>query len=187
MNNDDIIPKSTDHNSTIHDSGHHNNVQALPDTLRWSLRALRRDVVPKHDLWSGIAARIAESPAGMAPVVDRRLGRRWHGAAPLAIAASLVFAVGVAWQLSPVSPQAGASQAANLAHEAAAMTREYDAALREVATPDRSSFPALGELDRSAAAIRTALTRDPDARFLLDRLRHTYERRLALTQRIALI
>ncbi|MDQ3056894.1 MAG: hypothetical protein M3Q96_04005 [Pseudomonadota bacterium] len=178
MNND-----KTMHGNALHDSS---NDDTLPDALRWSLRGLRRDVAPEHDLWSGIALRIAQAPASSQPVADRR-HRRWNGAAPLAIAASLVFAVGVAWQLRPVSPQAGASQAANLAHEAAAMTREYDAALSEVATPDRADFPALRELDRSAAAIRTALTRDPDARFLLDRLRHTYERRLALTQRIALI
>ncbi len=179
MNNDNIPQDGGQHDST-HDA-------TLPDALRWSLRGLRRDVMPERDLWSGIAVRIAEAPTTAAPVPDRQFRRRWNGAAPLAIAASVLFAVGVAWQLRPASPQADASQAANLAHEAEAMTREYDAALREVATPDRAGFPALRELDRSAAAIRTALTRDPDARFLLDRLRHTYERRLALTQRIALI
>jgi len=42
------------------------------------------------------------------------------------------------------------------------------------------------DLDRSAAQIRSALAKDPDARFLLDRLRHTYAMRLALTQRAAL-
>lgn len=158
----------------------------LPDALRWSLRGLRSEVMPEHDLWNGIAARIAQAPAASQPFVERRQ-RRWNGAAPLAIAASLVFAVGIAWQLRPVPPPTGASQATNLAHEAAAMTREYDAALREVESPNRARVPALRELDRSAAAIRTALLRDPDARFLLDRLHHTYERRLALTQRIALI
>ena len=70
------------------------------------------------------------------------------------------------------------------------MTREYDAALREVeASAPRSattSQPTLRELDRSAAQIRTALARDPDARFLLERLRHTYSLRLALTQRAAM-
>ncbi|MDQ3057571.1 MAG: hypothetical protein M3Q96_07530 [Pseudomonadota bacterium] len=178
MNNDNIRQDDR------HDAGHDNT---LPDALRWSLRGLRRDVMPEGDLWSGIAARIAEAPATAVAVPDRQFRRRWNGAAPLAIAASVVFAVGVAWQLRPVSSQVDASQAGNLAHEAAAMTREYDAAMREVAVPAQASFPALRELDRSAAAIRTALIRDPDARFLLDRLRHTYERRLALTQRIALI
>jgi hypothetical protein len=42
------------------------------------------------------------------------------------------------------------------------------------------------KLDRSAAQIRGALAKDPDARFLLERLRHTYAMRLALTQRAAL-
>ncbi len=177
MNNDNIRQDDR------HDAGHDNT---LPDALRWSLRGLRRDVVPERDLWSGIAARLAEAPATAVAVPDRQFHRRWNSAAPLAIAASVVFAVGIAWQLRPVSSQVDASQAGNLVHEAAAMTREYDAAMREVAGPAQAS-PALRELDRSAAAIRTALTRDPDARFLLDRLRHTYERRLALTQRIALI
>ena len=45
-------------------------------------------------------------------------------------------------------------------------------------------YAALRELDRSAATIRAALTRDPDARFLLDRLQDTYRRRLSLTQRL---
>ena len=70
------------------------------------------------------------------------------------------------------------------------MTREYNAALREVeASAPRSTTTsqlALRELDRSAAQIRTALARDPDARFLLERLRHTYSLRLALTQRAAM-
>ena len=74
--------------------------------------------------------------------------------------------------------------------EARAMTREYDAALREVeaSAPEATATqqPALHELDRSAAQIRTALARDPDARFLLERLRRTYSLRLALTQRAAL-
>jgi hypothetical protein len=74
--------------------------------------------------------------------------------------------------------------------EARAMTREYNAALREVeaSAPEASATqqPALHELDRSAAQIRTALARDPDARFLLERLRRTYSLRLALTQRAAL-
>jgi hypothetical protein len=76
-----------------------------------------------------------------------------------------------------------------LNRQAAAMTREYQAALRELeaATPNRTEAraeqPVLRELDHSARQIRTALERDPDARFLLDRLRKTYTLRLELTQR----
>jgi len=171
----------------------------LPDALSWSLRGLRCDVVPQHDLWRGIAAHIAEAPAATTytskhasthastSASNRRHRRKFNGVAPLAIAASLVFAVGIAWQLRPLSPDAGTSRNSNLAQEAAAMTREYDAAIGELAAGHRIDMPVLRELDRTASTIRTAMTRDPDARFLLDRLRHTYERRLALTQRIALI
>ena len=58
----------------------------------------------------------------------------------------------------------------------------------EASAPEATATqqPALHELDRSAAQIRTALARDPDARFLLERLRRTYSLRLALTQRAAL-
>lgn len=69
------------------------------------------------------------------------------------------------------------------------MTREYRGALKVIAASAPSSVdsdPALRELDRSAAQIRSALDKDPDARFLLDRLRRTYAMRLALTQRAAL-
>jgi hypothetical protein len=76
-----------------------------------------------------------------------------------------------------------------LDRQADAMTREYQAALREIeaTTPGRTDAhpeaAALRELDHSAKQIRTALERDPDARFLLDRLRKTYTQRLAITQR----
>jgi hypothetical protein len=104
----------------------------------------------------------------------------------------------VAWQLqppsSPVATQDSTSQASArlIDREAEAMTREYRAALHELqasapasATP-RPEQPALRELDRSARQIRTALARDPEARFLLERLRRTYSLRLELTQRAAL-
>ncbi|MEO6366289.1 MAG: hypothetical protein ABIO38_09635 [Luteimonas sp.] len=177
------------HDDTTHDNMKHDRRKPddiLPDALRWSLRSLRRDVVPQNDLWLGIAARIAETPAAAKYQASPRHRPRWNGAA-LAIAASVIFAVGIAWQLRPFSPNGGSWPASNLAQEAEAMTREYDAAISELAAGNRVDLPTLRVLDRSAAAIRTAMTRDPDARFLLDRLRHTYERRLELTQRIALI
>ena len=45
-------------------------------------------------------------------------------------------------------------------------------------------MPALEELDRSALQIRDALDAAPGARYLLDRLRHTYTLRLELTRRL---
>ena len=152
--------------------------------LQLALRGLRRDVPPGRDLWPDLAARLAKTPQ-QAPVAARP--RRWMPA--FALAASLLVAVGVAWQLRPIAAPEASSDL--IQREAQAMTREYRAALLELersAPPPAASpvTPALHELDRSAAQIRGALARDPDARFLLDRLRSTYAQRLALTQRAAL-
>jgi hypothetical protein len=162
----------------------------LDASLRLQLRGLRRELAPERDLWPGIAARIATTPATTRRSAPRRF-------APLALAASLLLALGVAWPLrppAPLAPQLASQQAPArlIDREAEAMTREYRAALHELqaSTPDtatpRPEQPALRELDRSARQIRTALARDPDARFLLERLRHTYSLRLELTQRAAL-
>ena len=166
----------------------------LDASLRLQLRGLRRDIEPAADLWPGIAARIAAEPRSAQPA---KPSRRSHGAsrlAPWALAASFVLVVGVAWKMQPPSlgpsmsgaPGAGVPR---LDRQADAMTREYQAALREIeaATPGRTDghpeAAALRELDHSAKQIRTALERDPGARFLLDRLRKTYTQRLAITQR----
>lgn len=163
--------------------------------LRWQLRGMRKDLPPARDLWPQIGKRISATPAVQAR--RQRPRQRW---APLALAASLLLAVGLAWQLRPLpgtsngsiprATQLAAGQPSSrlLDREAEAMSREYGAALSELraATPLPSTptqTAALQELDRSVAQIRSALARDPDARFLLDRLRRTYAQRLALTQR----
>lgn len=163
------------------------NDESLDDALRFQLRALRQDVAPANDLWPSIASRIAATPQ-VAPAPMRR---SWRPLAPLAAAASLALAVGIAWQVRPpTSPiaQAVPVQTRIIAREAEAMTLEYQAALKELdalAPPAAKAAPELQVLDQSAAQIRTALARDPNARFLLDRLQSTYTRRLELTQRIA--
>lgn len=179
------------------DSNHRDNDSdgaPLDASLRLRLRGLRRDVEPAADLWPGIAARIAAAPRPAQPVPSRRRGAGTSRVAPWALAASLVLAVGVAWKMQPpslapspaVAPDAGLPM---FDRQADAMTREYQAALHEIeaATPGRAQAhpeaAALRELDHSAKQIRTALERDPDARFLLDRLRKTYTQRLAITQR----
>lgn len=163
----------------------------MPDELRWALRGLRRDLPPGRDLWPGIVERLeADKPEEPSATARHLAGNRRNRFVPtIALAASLALAVGLGWQQRPAL-DTGTSPAGQLiSAEAEAMTLEYQAALRELEGTTAARAPAnpsLQELDRSAAQIRTALTRDPDARFLLDRLQHTYERRLQLTQRLAL-
>jgi len=182
----------------------------LPDALRWQLRALRRDAPPSRDLWTGIAARLGEQsppvavgapadaaePQPGAPAIalrPRETGRnRWM--APFALAASVAaLAIGIAGQYR-VDPGSSASLAAEakapaslVQREADGMTRQYQAAIREIAPAAEQAKvmqPAFDELDRNAALILDALAHDPDSRLLLEQLRRTYARRLALAQRV---
>jgi hypothetical protein len=75
-----------------------------------------------------------------------------------------------------------------LRHEADALTIEYRVAL---ATFDDALLPpplqaVARELDAGARELRGALREQPDAPYLLERLRHTYDQRLKLTRRAAL-
>jgi hypothetical protein len=152
--------------------------QELDERLRWQLRALRTDAPPQRDLWPGIAARLE----AQRPRVPHHRGLAW-----LAAAAAVVMAFGIGWRLHAVA-HAPATGASLVQREAEAMTRDYDAAIRrlQASAPAAAHDPVLRELDRSAGLIRNALQSDPDAGFLLQRLRHTYEKRLALTQRALL-
>lgn len=160
--------------------------------LRLQLRGLRREHEPTRDLWPGIAARLG------APATAPRSGNNASRYAPWALAASLVLSVGIAWRMQPPpapapgTPTSAAPGSLSMDREADAMTREYHAALRELqaSAPGRSAAspeqPVLRDLDQSARQIRTALARDPDARFLIERLRRTYSLRLELTQRASM-
>jgi hypothetical protein len=167
------------------DTGHDRRDE-LPDALRWQLRAMRRDEPPGRDLWPGIAERIQAQPRQVAPQRPRWL-------APVAMAATLALAVGVVgfWRTggnTPTNPGAPRGPQASLVQlEAQGMARQYQAALIEVGSgrPPAELQPAFDELDRNAALILDALARDPDSRLLLEQLRKTYARRLALAQRLA--
>lgn len=153
--------------------------------LRMALRGLRQDREPGHDLWPGIAARIQLLP--QQHPLPRPAWRRWRWW-PLATAASMLFAAGVAWQLAPSDPaqgRHGAAAATLVQREADGMTAQYRAALRELeaGTVPASWHPGLEALDRSVAEIRGALRQDPNSRLLLERLRDSYTRRLAMTRR----
>ena len=154
----------------------HDPTPLSDDALRWQLRALKQGVPLSRDLWPDIAAKLAAAPAPVA--APARPPRR---VAPFALAASVLLAVTMTWQLQR-TPEGDAL----IQREAAAMTRDYSGALAQMdaqakASPDYA--PALHALDQSAAEIRHAIATDPQARFLLEQLRRTYARRLALTQR----
>lgn len=153
----------------------------FPAALRWQLRALRQDATPSHDLWPGIASRIATPPA------SARRAPRWLRS--IAIAASLVLAVGaVGWfaRTSGPAPAMPATSPTLVQREADGLTRQYQAALQEMQAPMPASLePTAEALDRDVALIRDALARDPDSVRLLEQLRRTYAHRLALAQRVA--
>lgn len=154
------------------------------DRLRWQLRALRQDAAPARDLWPAIAARIAEPVPAAVPAPPRR-----RYALPLALAASLLLAAGLAWQVPPPAPPASQAAPEALARrEAEALALQYRGALEELSALPQAQLaeaysPALRELDSSARDILRALERDPDSRLLLQQLRRTYSKRLALGQR----
>lgn len=145
--------------------------------LRWRLRQLPREVEPTADLWPGILAGIERRPS--------RPRRHWL--AGFAMAASVLLAAGLVWKAAPsVAPAPTPDITARIVNsESRAITSEYKAALSQfegapIAAPMSES---LGELDRSVAQIQKAIAADPDSLFLLQQLRKTYSRRLALTQR----
>lgn len=145
--------------------------------LRWRLRQLPRDVELARDLWPAIQAGIERRPL--------RSPRLW--VAGLAMAASMVLAVGLYWRASvPEAPAATEQMTARIvSSESRAITDEYQAALRQFdGAPIASQLsPSLSALDRSVAQIQSAIAANPDSVFLLQQLRRTYSRRLALTQR----
>ncbi len=154
------------------------------DRLRWQLRALQRELPPSRDLWPGIATRIAATPQSP-PRPAESPRSAWRRFTPWASAASVLLLAGLLWRTGALEAP---REAPLLPREAAAMTRDYQGALAQL--PPAPTSPevagALEDLDRSAQQIRSALDAHPDARFLLDKLRRTYARRLALTQRLAM-
>lgn len=144
-------------------------------SLRRGLRALPRERDPAHDLWPGIAARL---PPQRTRVRRRRL--------PLAFAAAAALALVAVFALRVAPPPAPEPRNDLVQREADAISREYVAAFAQFGPLPPPLQPAADELDRSAWAIQQALREQPDATFLLTRLRSTYDQRLRLSQRHAL-
>ncbi len=168
--------------NTNNDSAQERDAQA-DEQLRWQLRGLRRDLEPQADLWPGIAARIAATPQQAAAAAGTPRVRRF---APWAMAASVLLAVGVVWQMMPAAQQQAPVGNPMIRQQAVSMALDYERAfarLQQQANSHPAMHGAFGELDRSAAQILSAIEDDPNATFLLEQLRRTYARRLQLTQR----
>jgi hypothetical protein len=169
-------------NRTPNDPGHDEL-----DLLR-RLRQLPRERDPQRDLWTGIEARLAPATRPAARPA------RWLGLALAAgIAALAVLATRAGMDApAPSAPLAAAPAdappAPPLPREADALTLEYRLALEtfESAPLPPALQAAAVELDASAEQLRLALREQPQAPYLLDRLRQTYDQRLKLTQRGAL-
>jgi hypothetical protein len=162
--------------------------------LRRRLRQLPRERTPQNDLWRGIEARLAtgEGIASL-PQRARRVWRPLLAAAAVALAALLIWrpsmqSLAPAPEIAQV-PQTLSSPARSgesmLRREADGIALEYRLA---IATFADAPLPlelqaATAELDASAQRLHQALREQPEATYLLDRLRRTYEQRLKLTQR----
>lgn len=159
------------------------------DLLR-RLKALPREREPGNDLWQGIAARIE-------PRAARRPPRGWMVGLALAATAALVAVLAtrttdvdptpaIAQQETATAPASAGNELVR--RQAEAITLEYSLALEtfagETLPPELET--AASELDESARRIRSALRAEPDAVYLLDRLRQTYDQRLKLSQRVLL-
>jgi hypothetical protein len=157
--------------------------------FRWRLRQLTRELEPRRDLWPAIAAAIG-APDASRNFEPRKSGSRWLRWTS-GIAAAILFAgMGLALSKPNLLRSLHAPRSSEhrlVLKEADAIRKHYKAELaqfRDVPVPvDFAS--ALRELDASADGIRSALDSRPDAVFLLGQLRHTYARRLELTQRLA--
>jgi hypothetical protein len=154
------------------------------------LKTLPHAIEPDRDLFPGIAARLETRAAAKS---HRR------GLFPFAAAAGFTaVAIAAGWMALQRLPNADAPTASvaesapMMLREARALRAEFDAALvagtanqwtqvREQADP--RFVAAWTELDAAEAELSEALEQDPDARFLLNRLKQVQEQRLHLTQK----
>jgi hypothetical protein len=159
--------------------------------LRRRLRGLAGEREPSRELWPGIAAAIAASPARSRQARSRRprpprwLG--WAAAAAVTCLAVLLWPQQAADPLLSAEHRPDSEQARHQAHmqqELAAMHWEYRLALAQLAeTPMPPALrPAARELKESERALRDALREQPQATYLLAQLRRTYEQQLRLGQ-----
>ncbi|HEY0334830.1 MAG TPA: hypothetical protein VGC74_14155 [Stenotrophomonas sp.] len=174
-------------------------IDHTPDeALAARLRQLPSQRTPPPQVWEAIASGIAPTartgqPATPAITSTPRRRRHWRTPVGWALAASVAL---LAWVLVPTqvltpspTPSHSVAAAPLLVQQADAMAGQYHQAIATVPVSQVPTDlqPALHELDASAAAIRLALQRQPDADFLLNQLQRTYAKRLELTRMAALV
>ena len=169
--------------------------------LRRRLQGLKADRHPAKDLWPAIAARL-DTPAWRPARPARHVLLPWTAVAAVALA--VVAGVWLAGHLGdmvgaqrgqPVAASAHAMQpptaAVLLRGEAHALQASYDAALaavaaerpaRAAATDSPELAAAARELDAATAQLNAALAAEPDATYLVELLKRTQERRVALAK-----
>jgi len=160
--------------------------------LAQRLQQLPAQRTPPAAVWEAIAAGIgtsqpADAPSSTVPTpLPVRQRPRWRTPVAWAMAASVAVLAVAMWP-RPAQPPGPAPTASVLVRQADAMAGEYRQAIAALPAGQVPAEirPALHELDTSAAAIRVALGRQPDATFLLDQLRRTYAKRLELTRMAA--
>jgi len=166
------------------------------------------DRPPAAELWSGVAARIAEAPS---PAERRAVpARRWAFSLPQLAAAALAVAFasgGGAWLLAryttapaaPVPAAPAPALAAPAVLPAGLAGARYDAAvadLERVLAEDRGRLDSttvrvieqnLAVIDRAIADARRALAADPGNPYLSTYLAHTMRRKIDLLRQAATI
>ncbi|WP_052108051.1 anti-sigma factor [Aerolutibacter daejeonensis] len=176
----------------------HNDTHDLPDALRWQLRGLRQDEAPAADLWPGIAQRLTPharaafpAPSGVRPPAAMAA---WRWRMPVALAASVLVAVGTLGLLRYGGPSPGQSSSfsddagfaavtdsafsSDTAHATnnALITADTPLALAEAQALRLQYEGAIRELETrpsAAAANPTLRTLDNSAELILAALRQT--------------
>ncbi|HET9482560.1 MAG TPA: hypothetical protein VFO79_01275 [Xanthomonadales bacterium] len=168
--------------------------------LRRRLKDLKVERQPTRDLWPAIAAQL-DAPAWRPARAPRRVMLPW--AAVAAVALAVIAGVWLATHLDSMAgardaaPQLAAAPASTapsydapmmLRNEARAMQASFDGAIAAAAehaprTPRSPELAAAArELDAATAELTEALVQEPDATYLVELLRRTQERRIALAK-----
>lgn len=143
------------------------------------LRGINTERAPQSDLWSGIAARIAEADATAAAAPPRRRHRL-----PLAAAAAVLLAVSAGVLLQhrhEPAPSPVASGASPLdRYESARISPREAVEVAQARGSDPRVLGANAVLDSAQDELAQALEQRPDAVFLVSLLNRTHAQRMKL-------